>query len=402
MIGVSKKAQILDLPQDIFDFIFVDYLDAGNDLKNLTHFDAAICNHSDRTKYLGLVANLTFKHSYISIRGLLRLKWIFTRKIRFEKVCISETTQSDTLKDFLLYWSNIKSLKLSGSVHSTGEALSEISKYCRNLVEFTFTSTNINVSIVHTFFKLSGSTIEALYFDLPQWLVREKTTGGFSSYLHYCPKLKRVEYFSFNSELIAAGHNCPDLLEAKICHEFNVDINDQGLIALFKGCRKIQMLYIDMRSISDVVMLRATDCCRDLRNVTLVDCNTVSVVFLESLAENCPMLEKLTLLHILTPKNDLIKLFTQWSFPNLVHFNYAGRELCDVSLLDLVQKSPHLKEISIAESHHITNVGMSHIASHCHNLKELQLQLPCGADPERLVEILRNNPRLPKIRFNSE
>lgn len=52
-----QTSRLFDLPQVIFHLIFGHYLK----LHELVQFDIAVCNHSDRRKYLLLVENITFK-----------------------------------------------------------------------------------------------------------------------------------------------------------------------------------------------------------------------------------------------------------------------------------------------------------------------------------------------------
>jgi hypothetical protein len=206
------------------------------------------------------------------------------------------------------------------------------------------------------------------------------------------------------------GRCYPDLLTLQIFNYSDVDDDDdelqiqshsEGLIALFEGCRKLKSLYISNSTLSETALIRAFECCRDIRTAGLWNMFLPTAALL-SLSINCQQLDSLSLHNIYESKEHLLELSEQCSFRSIRSVRIAKTSICDRFLMELVKKSPLLKELDIDSCESITDVGMYHIATYCRNLENLRLShLPRVFCSEYLIEILINNPKIRKynLRF---
>lgn len=205
-------------------------------------------------------------------------------------------------------------------LQTSREAIVALTKHCRNLVKIYFSARDIDDAIMKQFFLLCRSTLESLDVDLFDTAVNIGVCvaeyRGMSAYLEYCPNLKSFDIFSLKSEVIAVGQYCPDLSEVALMHLFSIDIDDQGLIVLFEGCRKIQKLEIHLPSFTNAVMLKAIECCRDLKHITLSSC-IISAESMESLAANCPLVGNFDLMTSLLPRRTFYDFLIAGAFLTL-------------------------------------------------------------------------------------
>lgn len=256
---------------------------------------------------------------------------------------------------------------------------------------------------MHRFFSLCGSSLENLEWYQPSYeeLNEEEVDTDFTDYLHYCPKLKVIPDIFHISELIAAGQHCPDLTTVVIHNDPERSFlmgkhNDENIVAFFERCQKVEKFTVYYTNFSDTTITRMFQNCQHLRYLSL-HAMRVSSKFLESLSANCSS-EELVLHNI-----GVCESISNFSFPSLTRFLYNGFGHCglsDNSLGRLIQSLSRLKQIELYCSPNITNTGLHHIATHCRNLEKLFLyDLSRVTEPECLIEILRNNPRLKRLGF---
>lgn len=459
---------IFDLHQVVFHKIFIDYLN----FTDLVNFDNAICNHIDRVKYFSLLEGMIYKNIKSPRNISNQFQWIHSRKLGCETAYINDILKAnDVLELYPPYWPSIKTIIFSGvtagggndalkcllkcsylkeltldhsfsdndisraymstviqafdhadfckhlrKVHlgqnfSIGEALVGMSKYCRNLVQIRFAPKNVRVADMMPFFIACGSTLEVLTYDRYSRDLFFGLRLEFGHFLKYCPNLKKVPIFAYNTDLIAAGQYCPHLLEVVIetprsSLEINTCNND-GLISLFTGCHKVEYLNINyLKNLNDSTMIKVFQNSPNLK-ILYLSSLSITIKSLQSLAENCPLLRELSLSGLNLFPGVLPRFLYHWNFPNLVILKCNMPGLCDESILELVKGSPNLKSISLTcVNNLVTNTGMSHIAIHCHNLEYLSLDLsvdeleaPGVTDPQCLIDILLSNPRIKKSGF---
>lgn len=276
-----------------------------------------------------------------------------------------------------------------------------MSKYCRNLKLIDFGGTEISHEVLEKLMSTCGVSLEHFFYSF-----------RFDHILKYCPQLTYLPGFvGFNNELIAISQYCPNLIELSIgevqCEdedeeeEPDIECDDTSAIAAFERCRNLLKLSIAHCLISDIAIARAADCCAGLTSVSLNYMAGLTIQSLQSMATSCHQLEILKLSNLDIAKEDLRQFSIQYSFPNLTTFIIYNIEVCDQFLLELVRKSPRLIELSLNGSSHITDIGTSHIASYCRNLRFLTLRsVPCVRHPNYLLQVLVNNPKLTYSSFS--
>lgn len=444
----SNAARIFELPKDIFHII-VTFIS----LKEMSKLDASIFNNIDRIKYFDLMENVTIK-TYETVKSFPQFNWIHSRKVTLERIEICVQVKRNYLADFRSFrWENVKQLTLRNlgcdrhqldskvaiecllkctslerlglhgsysskrvtkyylnslltifdhqefcerlkkvcldEIFSSDAALLALSKHNRNLVDITFSPKNIDNSIMTQFFSSCGLTLEKLRWSL------STDEEDFTDYLQYCPQLKIIPTIIRNSELLTVAQYCPDLTDIKIKSTWGdgeiKELNDESMITFSEGCRKLETLSIYLSNISDAAMIRVFQNCSNLRHLSL-GLHSVTHKCLQSLSVSCPLLVDLNL-----DGAHICGIISNFSFPCLTSFHHYGYGLCDSAFELFVQNSPNLKVIDLYYSHNVTNIGIHHIASHCHNLEKLSLEhLHDQPEPKTLIKILRNNPRLKK------
>jgi len=357
-------------------------------LLKCTSLDTLILDHND--SYNG--EHLVGKKSFLSfdVNKMVRVfdDPIFCSHLR--NVCFSGTSRGPFF--------NGTSIILSPYYDVVTTAMS---KHCRNLKSIDFGRNELTPDVLEQLMRTCGASLEKIIYY-----------HRYDFILKYCPRLTRLpDYVGFNSELIAAGQYCPNLLVMSIgivqsededeVDEPDIECDNASAIVAFEGCRNLHTLSIAHCLISDLAITRATECCKGLRNVCLSYMDEVTVHTLEVLAMNCPQLQFLQLSNLSISKQDFQSFSTRgYSFPNLMTFVSYNLDVCDRFILELVRTSPLLVILSFKDSPHITDVGMSYIAIHCRHLEAIHLEnLPSVSHPDYLIEILVNNPRIKKSGF---
>jgi len=291
-----------------------------------------------------------------------------------------------------------------------------ISKHCHNLVRIEFGNEHTSSEVIVQFLSKCGATLQEFSF----YNCKRYSDSDYKRIIEYCPRLTAIKIHvasdsdAFMSEI---GRCYPDLLSLTLYDHDNRDVNDgnlqsqlhmQGLFALFEGCRKLQSLNIVnsfkklSETLSEAVLIRALECCRDLRHFRLLSVPiTARVLF--TLSTNCSQLEELSLNgRIITESHENLLYFNeQCNFPNLHSLDCGSIEINDRLILEFVQKSPLLRNLDISCSPYITDVGMHHIATHCRNLSRICIRHLSGVStPDNLIKILINNPNIRKSGFH--
>ena len=464
-----SSSRLFDLPPVLFHIIFADYLY----VEDMTSFDNAICNHTDRTRYLALLNGMLVSLSW-HIDTSDELAWIHKRQLRLERVTFGSNIDAEDLCTlYPLHWSSIKQAEFNEEPSAdiscmvecllkctsleilkliffddfddenteeefqkeqvdallsifddsdfcahlrdisfqandfivNDETVVAISKYCHNLVRISFGDSYIGSDAMIQFVSSCGANLQEFSF----LNCKNYSDSDYKRIIEYCPRLTKirsnVSSGAFMSEI---GRCYPDLLTLILfdVEDDNSQSQSKGLIDLFEGCRKLQNLRIassvsdDDSLISLSVLIRAFECCRDLRSVSF-SLARITARVLGSLALNCSQVEKLTLFGINVSREDWLQFSVICNFPKLRTLTCSYIDICDRFLLEFVRKSTLLQDIDIASCKHVTDPGMSHIATHCRNLRCICLRdLHHVSSPDYLIDILTNNPKIRKPGFS--
>lgn len=446
---INHVSRLFELPKVLFQIIVSEFLTAYE----LFVINIATSNHNVHEKYLALIEDMAI--AYFPFDDIDEWKWIHQRKLRVHHIEFLPSVNDNSLfESYPIRWSSVKRWDLESgprispvaiieyllkctsleelnfsdswgpeyislvqifsnpsfcahlrkvnlgadySIFSNNLVVEEMSKHCHNLVYVNFGLEEINPHTIIRFASRCGKNIE--YFDDVKL---EVPPTDFLQFLRYCPKLKSMPYFIPSDVVLKEiGRSFPHLLEITVddTNRGNLRSSDEGVIALFEGCRQLTTLCVKSTIFSDDAMIRAFDCCR---NLTTIDLGYLQITIkaLDALSNNCQHLENLTFESIGTPRNDLLAWSTQSSFPKLVSLCINGGQICDLSMEQFVKKSPRLSKIFLKECPNITDVGMSYIGAHCRHLRTLSLlDLPCVTHPDYITTIIRNNKNFQQSGF---
>jgi len=247
-----------------------------------------------------------------------------------------------------------------------------------------------------------GANLQEFDFSICRGLTLY-SDSDYKRIIEFCPRLTAVRSKTPTGALLSEIGRCyPDLLSLHVSFvkDDSMQSESQGLIALFEGCRKLQKLSIFFATLSEAVLIKAFECCHDLRSLRL-GAKIKAARGLVSLAVNCTQLDCLDLSNVIATEEEWLQFSEQSNFRNLRTLRITSSDIDDRSVLEFVRKSPLLQELEIHSCECVTDVGLFHIANHCRNLRKLELKyIEDVSSPDNLINILVNNPKIRKSDFN--
>jgi len=454
MNKITLISRLLNLPPVLFHEIISSYLYYFE----IVRFDIAICNHADRARYLALLNGMVVS-SHKCIRTSNQLSWIYKRQIRYESIefgdeideeelctlypmhwpsvkkwdiewgpaasassvieCLKRCSSLEVLRfdsqedifdeefaetiltlfDVPDFCTHLRKITLGSFLFYTDEMMKAISKHCHNLVHLDFRDLDVTIypEVMMDFLSICGAKLEELDF----LCLFGVSDSEYMQVIKYCPRLKTINFASPSSAVMKEiGRSYPELesLTLKFWNEDN-DLDEEGLVALFKGCRKIQKLQLTISVVTSTTMsehafIKIFECCHELRSVSLTRVS-VTLSSLASLALHCPQLTVLSLSTLAMSKLDLIEFSVKSHFPSLRQLVCDNINIGDRFLLEFARKSPLLHMLRLYSCVYVSDVGMYHIATHCRNLSYIYFSNMVGVySPDYLIEIIVNNPKI--------
>ena len=150
-----------------------------------------------------------------------------------------------TLFELSDFCAHLRKIQFGSDLFSNNATIKAISKHCHNLVHLDFGSYDyrtfrIAPEVMMSFLARCGAHLEQLDFRS----LYDFSDSNYVQAIKFCPRLTTIKLLAPSSVVMKEIGRCyPELMDLTfIWLPRNTD--EEGLIALFEGCRKIQKLHI--------------------------------------------------------------------------------------------------------------------------------------------------------------
>eukprot|EP01137_Pigoraptor_chileana_P021493 Opistho-2@85300 len=201
------------------------------------------------------------------------------------------------------------------------------------------------------------------------------TDGGIKAIASHCPKLRNVSLFS--------------------CWEATTD----GLTALVTALPEIESLNLsNCRKITDESMAAIGAHCGGLRELELSYCKNLSDAGLESIVAKCPKLRLLNLQRCTRLTKEGFGVFRRNPNPHMRTLVLSDLiSMDDKAVLDICVGCPNIADLRISFCFGISEVALSHIATHCSQLIHLDVSCCGNAVTDSSVAVIASSPVLSRL-----
>eukprot|EP00899_Mesostigma_viride_P008396 jgi/Mesvir1/17558/Mv08803-RA.1 len=258
--------------------------------------------------------------------------------------------------------SSLRRLALSHCLGITDAALAEVALYCGGLTELFVDGTRVKDAGIAA---VATSCTSLRRLVVPH-RVNDRSIGLVA---RCCPRLEHLGVTGCkrvtDSSIVSIASACPRL--RRLDATASVRLTDESAFALAENCPGLQRLRLRYTRVSDAGIKAVARSCEELRHLDVGGCNSVTDDGVGCIAGCCQRLQHLSV--------------------------HACRSVTDASICQVAKNCSRLQSLDVSRTA-ITAVGISAIASCCHELLRLDMRLSGQAGGRSLATLADGCPRL--------